>query len=517
MKRYAFFLSLVLCSIQMVLSQSDLQSRVKFKGEFEERIFQNPDSAAEVALLLAISEGMDFDKSAKVQRTIDNFRLELDSKNLASKSEDKKIKLLFNLTHKMFFEKYVHVSNFNKIFDAKEYNCVSATALYVILLKSYDIPFSIKEAPSHIYSIAYPNSKGIILESTAPGNGYYAPGSNDIQKAVNSLVKLKYVTQKEVDAKGVRQVYNDFFYGEEDINLKQLAGLQYYNEALGYYSEEDYEMALNSAYKAEILYPSDKIEFLKYVLLSSILSKTEFKKQEDIVFLTDYANLANTDNGEIINAYNVIMNNRLFLEGNIQFSDSAYSYLSNNVKDSLLIRTLSEIHFSSYSQYYIRKSDLGKALEFSSKAFEINPKNVNTQALITQSIIQRLSMSSGSVDVVNQLMEYQNSFPFLNENSLFQSFLFFNYSTVAYYHFRADDPVSGFKYLRLMEALIDTFKEKLKVNENQYGLVYAEAGAHYYRKREYSKAKEILEKGMKIMPNHPELKVRLEIVMEEFR
>lgn len=56
--------------------------------------------------------------------------------------------------------------------------------------------------------------------------------------------------------------------------------------------------------------------------------------------------------------------------------------------------------------------------------------------------------------------------------------------------------------------------EGLRYDENQYGLAYAEAGA-YFRLRNYKKAKEIIEEGLKIMPEHPELKVRLDIVLDE--
>ena len=70
-------------------------------------------------------------------------------------------------------------------------------------------------------------------------------------------------------------------------------------------------------------------------------------------------------------------------------------------------------------------------------------------------------------------------------------------------------------YLKLLESLIGRFGEELRYDENQYGMVYAEAGAAYFRERRYVEAKKIIQKGLDIMPEHPELKVRLEIVLEE--
>ncbi len=515
MNRTLITFILFLSASPSAISQADNFSPVQYKSEFEENVFNNLKDTDAVDLLLAITEEMNPEKAKEIKLTISNFKSELNKRNFQSKKEEKKLKLLFDLTHKSFFEKYEEVSNFNRIFEVKEYNCVSATALYTLILNEYKIPFNIKEAPSHVYSIAYPDSKGIVLESTAPKNGYYSPSTNDIQKAVSSLIELKYITQNEVDVKGVRKVYNDFFYNEENIDFQKLAGLQYYNESLKYFRGENYKQALNSAYKACILYPSDKTKYLKFVLLANVLSKTEFEAYDDIRLLTEYANLSKGDNGEIVNSYNLIINNRLFAESNMQYTDSAYNYLNQNLADPQLSNTISEIHFFSYGKFYFQISDFNKSLEFASKAFNINDKNVNTQALITQSIIQKLAMSTGSISSVTKMDEYEAKFPFLKDNNLYQSLYFFNYASVAYNYLRADDLTNGLRYLMLMESIKEKFGDELRINENQYGMVYAEAGALYYREKQYKEAKKIIKKGLEIMPDHPELKIRLEIVMEE--
>jgi tetratricopeptide (TPR) repeat protein len=225
--------------------------------------------------------------------------------------------------------------------------------------------------------------------------------------------------------------------------------------------------------------------------------------------------LVTVDKNEILSSYEVLINNRLFLQSDIQLTDSAYAFLQDNLLDSALKVDISEIHFTNYARYFAQKSELIKSLEYSTKAFAINPKNVNTQALITQCLVQDLSRRSGSFGTLKKMDDYQVAFPFLNENNLFQSLYFYTYAYQALNHLHADDLDKGLEYLGLLEGLIDRFGDELRYDENQFGMVYAEAGAAYFRERKYSTAKKIIEKGLSRIPDHPELKIRLEIVIDE--
>lgn len=443
------------------------------------------------------------------------MKSELERKKFDTKTEEKKLKLLFDQTHTNFFEKYREISNFSEIFTTKEYNCVSATALYCLILDEYKIPYAIKETPTHVYTIAYPASKSIVLESTAPKSGYYSPSNSDIQKAVGALVESKYYTKEEVESKGARKIYNEFFYSEDEIDLVKLAGLQYYNEAITFLHDAKYVQALNSNNKAQLLYPSEKAEYLSYILLARILNKSELKEFSDIEHLSQFANLPIVEVKDISNAYRTIVNNVLFQESKLEKMDSIYSFLSNSILDSSKIRAISEIHFEELSKYYAQKTDFINSFKYASKAYEYNPNSVNVQALITQSLVQDLSRRTASSSNLIKLDEYTIQFPFLRESILFQSLYFFSYAYLAYNHFLADDLVKGLELLSKMEFILKEFGDGLRYDENLYGLVYAEAGASYFRLRNYAKAKEIIEAGLMLMPEHPELKERLKIVLDE--
>ncbi len=425
------------------------------------------------------------------------------------------MKLLFELTHKTFFKKYLEVSNFNEIFTQSEYNCVSGTGLYALILEQYKIPFAIKEAPTHVFAIAYPETKGIVIESTAPNNGYLYINESDVEKSVDYLVELKYFTKEEVDSKGVRNIYNDFFFSEEEIDIKELAGLQYYNEAIGFFEDEKFEEAFNSILKLKLLYPSEKTDYIGYLALANMLHKAEFTDFKDVVYLSEFAKLNIVDEDDVAKIYGGLMNDRLFREGNKDFMDSTYKYFSENIQDTVLMNRISEIHHDSFGRFYAQKSDFEPAIFHLSESFKMNKKDVNTQSIISQLIVQNYARSGSNISTVKKLEVYSEQFPFLSADISFQSFKFFCYNYLAYNHLKADDFEKGLGFLNKMETIREGFGGKLKLDENMFGMVYAEMGAFYYREREYEKAKEILVKGLEIVPEHPELKARLEIVEEQ--
>ena len=65
------------------------------------------------------------------------------------------------------------------------------------------------------------------------------------------------------------------------------------------------------------------------------------------------------------------------------------------------------------------------------------------------------------------------------------------------------------------------FLESLSTNvavmlQPMIGLAYAEAGAYHYRKKQFQKARDVLQKGLQIVPGHGEISERLRIVEDEF-
>lgn len=85
---------------------------------------------------------------------------------------EKLVKGIYKNVHNDLLKKYELKSDFADIFSNGMYNCVSASLLYSCILEDYDLSYQIKETENHVYIVALPEAKGILLESTNPAAGY---------------------------------------------------------------------------------------------------------------------------------------------------------------------------------------------------------------------------------------------------------------------------------------------------------------------------------------------------------
>ena len=81
------------------------------------------------------------------------------------------------------------------------------------------------------------------------------PTRRDISKAIKLLLDFKITIADEVNKLGEREVYNQYYNSNQEIDLRKLVGLQYYNEAIVNYNDGAHsEKAFNAICKSEKLY-----------------------------------------------------------------------------------------------------------------------------------------------------------------------------------------------------------------------------------------------------------------------
>ena len=96
----------------------------------------------------------------------------LKREGIEEKKKEKVVKIIYEKVHEHFFKKYDINASFEDAFMNGNYNCVTATIMYSIVLQSFNIDYEIKESVSHVFLIALPGAKSISLETTNPQTGY---------------------------------------------------------------------------------------------------------------------------------------------------------------------------------------------------------------------------------------------------------------------------------------------------------------------------------------------------------
>lgn len=485
-----------------------------YRSPFEARLVQetiNRKNADFFALFLSINS--DSASYARHVVTLNNFYTHLDQKLSSAKAGKQKAKVIFKEVHAWFFRQYEENVLLNSIFRDGIYNCLTASMLYALVLERYEIPYAIKEKPTHIYLVAFPGAENILFETTNP-RGLYIPDDRTKRDYVSGLVAMKLTTQDYVNSIGVSQAFNEFYYNNQNITLQQLAGLQYFNQAVAAQQNKDIDGAIKSIRKAELLYPCTKNQYFKRGLIGEALANSEFESLKDIGYLAEHANGASEvqDKKRVLGTFGEMLETKLLKNGEQEFITQAYTILETNITDEKLrsdIRYSYELAMTYW--LHMKSADRIEVLQHAEEAYKINPNDVRLQDLILQVIIRKSEHLLERGQAIEVFQGFADTFPFLKTHDKFRQAMVYQYAVKAHELFSKNLPTEGYKYLALIEQGMQELHGDA-ISLNQIAMVYAEAGACHFRKKEYAKARSILRKGLGYVPGHPELKERLRIV-----
>lgn len=220
------------------------------------------------------------DHIERLQKHIQKFKRKLDRQG----STEYLLSTIFFKTHDRFLKQYKDVVSYDELIAEGTYNCISGTALYVTILSSLDIPYSIYETEDHVFLMVEVDDKRYLMESTDPLNGFISD-----EKVIASHMAGftdDFSSQDLLQVGSGDTGYNRF--GLKRIHgLAALASLQYYNEAVLLFNEGKLSEAYRLALLGHGLYPSDRLVRCMNTVLDAIVenkdisegTKSRFQKQ----------------------------------------------------------------------------------------------------------------------------------------------------------------------------------------------------------------------------------------------
>ena len=235
--------------------QSDLDSSY-FNSKKEIQLFNDYDNETAFDLLYLIDSKESSSKLEKDKASFFNYLNTLATK--ISKKKNKRVAtMIYESIHDKYFTKYVDNPIFSDIFNLREYNCVTATALYAIALNHLKIPYEIKEMPTHVYLVAFPKTDKILFETTTPQAGTFDVKQKQIEEYKNYLIENKLITSAEANNE---DFFRKHYLQDSTITIKQLIAVQYYNNSIKYAEKENHKKALHQVEKAYHFYQTGYIK-----------------------------------------------------------------------------------------------------------------------------------------------------------------------------------------------------------------------------------------------------------------
>ena len=435
-------------------------------------------------------------------------------KEIHSKTEIKRIKIIYDHVHKAFLKVYKLKNSFSDIFENGEYNCVSASALYAIIFSRLNVPYQIMETPQHVYLVAYPKTHKILIETTSPEKGYYQFNNNYVEKYVKNLYLSKLITKEEYESNTATTLFNKHYFSSENISLMQLAGLQYSN--YGFYDLEDkkYELAISEIKKAYYLNPCEKHKYLLKSALTYQVSNNNYDNLQQISDLSILCRFNNFKDDElsnemIRNEFIRVIQTQLIKNSDYTKFDTSYSVITSSISDTVL---KNEIDFA----YHYELSRIGyqnfQPSEYEIKhllaAYTVNPRHADLQSIILSYFSRVMEKISDPSVILSLMKDYTNKFNFLNDNTQFNNVKSNCFLELSYQNFSINNISKGESYLKEFEKLIED-NEIVKPAQFYVEKAYSVAAGFYYKQGNYPKAKQFIKTGLLYAPDSFSLKQRL--------
>ncbi len=205
------------------------------------------------------------DNSKTVSTTaINSFVQKLEFKKPSFKKESEFLQYTFNQTHRKFLKHYKQYCTFTELVDKGTYNCLTATALYALLLQHFNIDYTIVETNYHIFLLANTEQGTVLLETTDPLNGFISKAS-EIEKRISAYKQNELM---KVEKSKTVYAYNFNLY--HAVSLDEMLGLMYYNLAIEAYNNQEIQLAIAYLDHATLRYQSARIEEFSSIILLTL-------------------------------------------------------------------------------------------------------------------------------------------------------------------------------------------------------------------------------------------------------
>jgi len=170
------------------------------------------------------------------------------------------LEYLFYTSHQKMLKNYNKGTTINELLSGGDYDCVSGSIMYSVLLNYFNISHRIIETDYHVFIIAELEEKEYIYESTDAQAGFISDPQKVAQfKAeflpmgqVNTLMSNEKVGELQYGNPNSRTIY-------KQISLRQLVALQYFNQGLIAINNQDLKLASQRLQQALNLYDSERI------------------------------------------------------------------------------------------------------------------------------------------------------------------------------------------------------------------------------------------------------------------
>jgi hypothetical protein len=176
------------------------------------------------------------------------------------------LNFVFQRTHQKYLKHFATSTEFSELFSNGNYNCLTATSLFTIILEHLNYDVNIVETNYHVFLLVDLPDQRVLIETTDRLSGFVA----DPEKIAARMASYRN-TQSITASRHQTLSYAYKISVYNSIHKQQLLGLIYYNLAVDAYNNRDLAKATDRLVSSYQLYPSKRLDEFTQVVLLTIL------------------------------------------------------------------------------------------------------------------------------------------------------------------------------------------------------------------------------------------------------
>ena len=498
-----FILSFSTIFSQNPFSQEDFEYFSEIDRQLIETYFKDPTQPfTYLGLFVSSSVDATHETYSRALQEIELVLGEIKGSRPFKNGGEKLVNHIYKVVHQRFFDKYIDGASFLRIFQRKEYNCATASALYALIFHELGIPFEVNYSDDHVFLTVYPSNKPIIVETTNPISGTTSYSKSYMENYVSYLRKIKLISQSELQSKTTEALFFEHFFKARKGTIRTAAGILFYNECVSLLNKKDFLAAITMGIRTS--YFLEGYEKSNYLILTA---SNQFLQQEEHKSPLAFAILGKltifTDDfvprKDIISTLSWSFR-QIAQNGDVNHLDKCYNSFISMARDSSLKETASFHYNKEKGRLHYINRDFNRALEAFDKALLSNREDKETEFLFLETLPYEVSKESIPDSSFKRFEYYFHRHLSLKDNTkaqLLRSSLILYISNI---FFQEMNPKKGEEFLAIFSRdFPPTFVNLVSVD--MFEKAIGEAAIYYFKKGQQKKAKEKAVFGLLYYPN----------------
>ncbi|MEQ8476957.1 hypothetical protein [Fulvivirga sp.] len=258
------FISVFIFAFSILLNGQNVDNIV-FHSDYEKTNFYQfvkGEHAQLLDLQLMVDENVSSTAAKDYHNKFEALVVEAKEKLDKINSDQRYLSWLFYRVHRKVLKNYVQYSPLAQVFETGDYDCLSATTLYALLLNELGFKTKVVETNYHIYLEVLTADAKYLIESTDALNGF-------VYNQLEIDKRLVEYNAKNNSASTSEYAFNAKIHDAVDLN--KLIGLQYYNRAVYTFNNGNILPTLDLLEKSTVFYHSERIVEFGIVLAQAIM------------------------------------------------------------------------------------------------------------------------------------------------------------------------------------------------------------------------------------------------------